>query len=150
MILTTVTTREQVAFCKDALFAFRTNLDERTYIDLIMEMITHQAFKLVYIPNEDNTKAAAFIGYRTLHMLMTGWTIYIDDLYTDPAYRGMGYAGSLLDHVDHEATITNIQFIHLDSGYALHNAHRLYLNKGFVLACNHFAKGSFLTNNPRE
>ncbi|WP_176885042.1 hypothetical protein [Dyadobacter soli] len=33
-----------------------------------------------------------------------------------------------------------IQTIRLDSGYDLHDAHRLYLNKGYVLACNHFAR----------
>lgn len=149
MNLITAKTREQVAFCKDALFAFRTNLDETTYIDLIMEMIAKQSFNLVYIPNDDNTGAAAFIGYRTMHLLMTSWTIYIDDLYTDPSYRGKGYAGVLLDHVDQVAAATGIHFVHLDSGYMLHDAHRLYLNKGYVLACNHFAKGAFLRKNPK-
>lgn len=148
MNLIAATTREQVAFCKEVLFAFRTNLDETTYIDRIMDMITNQAYNLVYIPNEENTRAVAFIGYRTMHLLMTGWAIYIDDLYTDSNYRGKGYAGTLLDHVDHQAAATSIHFIHLDSGYMLHDAHRLYLNKGYVLACNHFAKGAFLTANP--
>lgn len=146
MNLITATTKEQVAFCKEVLFAFRTNLDETTYIDRIMDMIANQAYKLVYIPNQSNTRAVAFIGYRTMHMLMTSWTIYVDDLYTDPASRGKGYAGALLDHVDDQATAADIQFVHLDSGYMLHDAHRLYLNKGYVLACNHFAKGSFLTS----
>lgn len=149
MSLIRVTTREQVAFCKDVLFAFRTNLDETTYVDRIMDMIANQAYNLVYIPNENNTSVAAFIGYRTMHMLMTSWTIYVDDLYTDPEHRGKGYAGSLLDHVDDQAAAAGIQFVHLDSGYMLHDAHRLYLNKGYVLACNHFAKGAFLTNNPK-
>ncbi|MFC6099185.1 GNAT family N-acetyltransferase [Olivibacter domesticus] len=146
MNLITATTKEQVAFCKEVLFAFRTNLDETTYIDRIMDMIANQAYKLVYIPNQSNTRAVAFIGYRTMHLLMTSWTIYVDDLYTDPASRGKGYAGALLDHVDDQAAAANIQFVHLDSGYMLHDAHRLYLNKGYVLACNHFAKGSFLTS----
>lgn len=140
MTFTVAKTREQIAFCKEVLFAFRTNLDEATYIDLIMNMIADETFKLVYIPNEDNTKAAAFVGYRTMHMLRTSWMIYIDDLYTDPAYRGKGYAGALLDYVDREATEAGIPSVHLDSGYMLHDAHRLYLNKGYVLACNHFAK----------
>lgn len=149
MDLITVTTREQVAFCKNALFSFRTNLDETTYTDRIMDMIANQAYNLVYIANENNTGAAAFIGYRTMHLLMTGWTIYVDDLYTDPEHRGKGYASALLDHVDDQAAAAGIHFVHLDSGYVLHNAHRLYLNKGYVLACNHFAKGSFLTNNTK-
>lgn len=134
------TTREEIAFCKDVLFAFRTNLEESTYIDLILEMIANEKFTLVYIPNEDNTKAAGFVGYRVMHTLRTSWMIYIDDLYTDPDHRGKGYAGALLDYVDQEALEKGIQSIHLDSGYMLHDAHRLYLNKKYVLACNHFAK----------
>lgn len=133
-------TVEQISFCKEVLFAFRPNLDETTYVDLILKMIEDERFKLIYIPNEDNTKAAAFIGYRVMHLLRTSWMIYVDDLYTDPGCRGKGYAGALLDYVNGDATKKGIPSIHLDSGYMLHDAHRLYLNKGYVLASNHFAK----------
>ncbi|HKG07968.1 MAG TPA: GNAT family N-acetyltransferase [Pedobacter sp.] len=138
-------TRAQIAFCKEVLFAFRTNLDESTYIDLIMKMIEDERFKLVYIPADDNSKAAAFIGYRVMHMLRTSWMIYVDDLYTGPEYRGRGYAGALLDYVDQKAVAEGIPSVHLDSGYMLHDAHRLYLNKGYVLACNHFGKKTALS-----
>ena len=139
------TTAEQIACCKEALLDFRKNLQEDTYVELILKMIAHQGFRLVYIPDADG-RAAAFIGYRVQHLLMTGWSIYVDDLYTSPDYRGMGYAGALLDYVDREAETTGIGFVHLDSGFTLHNAHRLYLNKGYALAAHHFAKGGFLTN----
>jgi GNAT superfamily N-acetyltransferase len=135
----TAATRGEIAFCKEVLFAFRTNLDEATYIDQILDMIQQESFKLVYIPNEDNTKAAAFTGYRTMNMLRTGPIIYIDDLYTDPQYRGKGHAGALLDYVTKEARDSGKQAVHLDSGYTLHPAHRLYLTKGYMLACHHFA-----------
>lgn len=133
-------TKNEISLCKDVLFAFRPMLDEKTYIENVLDMIHNERFKLVYIPNEDNTKAKAFMGFRIIHMLRTSWMIYIDDLYTDPEHRGKGYAGALLDYVDKEARLLNISTIHLDSGYMLHDAHRLYLNKGYVLACNHFAK----------
>lgn len=136
----TAKTSQQVAFCKDVLFAFRTNLEEDTYIDKVIKMIEDERFHLVYIPTDDQSKAAAFIGYRVMHTLRTGWMIYIDDLYTDPVYRGRGYAGALLDYVDCQADAGAIPSVHLDSGYMLHDAHRLYLNKNYVLACNHFAK----------
>lgn len=140
MRIESATTKEQVIFCKEALFAFRTNLEENTYLDLTMHMIQQESYQLDYIPDDENTKAVAFIGYRFQHMLRTGQMIYVDDLYTDPAYRGKGYAGSLLDHVEQLAKAANIQTVHLDSGYTLHPAHRLYLHKGFNLACHHFAK----------
>jgi GNAT superfamily N-acetyltransferase len=135
-----VKTEAQIVICREALFAFRPGLQEATYINLILDMIADERFKLVYIPNEDDTKAAAFVGYRTMHMLRTGWIIYIDDLYTGPAYRGKGYAGALLDYVDAEAAKNGITGVHLDSGCTLHDAHRLYLNKRFLLGSIHFAK----------
>jgi GNAT superfamily N-acetyltransferase len=134
------TTRAQIAYCKNVLFDFRINLDESTYIDLVMNMIKDERFKLVYILADDGSKAAAFIGYRVLHTLRTGWMIYVDDLYSDPTHRGRGYAAALLDYVDQDAKKQGILSVHLDSGYMLHTAHRLYLNQGYVLACNHFAK----------
>ena len=133
-------TREQVALCKDVLFAFRPNLEDDTYSDKVIKMMEDERFHLVYIPADDQSGAAAFIGYRVMHTLRTGWMIYIDDLYTDPMYRGRGYAGALLDYVDRQAEAKAISSVHLDSGYMLHDAHRLYLNKDYVLACNHFAK----------
>jgi hypothetical protein len=73
-------TGQQVAMCKDVLFAFRTNLEEDTYIDKVLKMIEDERFHLLYIPAEDQSKAAAFIGYRVMHTLRTGWMIYIDEL----------------------------------------------------------------------
>ena len=139
------TTAAQIACCKEALLDFRKNLQEDSYIQLILEMIAHQGYRLVYIPDAQG-QAAAFIGYRIQHLLMTGWSIYVDDLYTAASYRGAGYASALLDYLDQEAQAAGINFIHLDSGFALHNAHRLYLNKGYALAAHHFAKGGFLSH----
>jgi GNAT superfamily N-acetyltransferase len=136
-------TRKQIEFCKEIILTFRPDMDVDTYVDLTLYMITDESFKLAFIPSDDNTKGVAFIGYRTMHMLRTSWMIYVDDLYTDPAYRGRGYAGKLLDFVEKDASEAGIKTIHLDSGYTLYDAHRLYLNKGYVLACNHFAKEVF-------
>jgi len=133
-------TTQQVALCRDVLFAFRNNLGQDTYIDKVMKMMEDERFHLVYIPADDQSRAVAFVGYRVMHTLRTGWMIYIDDLYTDPEYRGRGYAGALLSYVDRHAAAEAISSVHLDSGYMLHDAHRLYLNKKYVLACNHFAK----------
>jgi GNAT superfamily N-acetyltransferase len=133
-------TKADIEICKEAILEFRGNLDPKTVVDQVFQMINQEGFELVYIPNAENTKAGAFIGYRTINMLRTGPMIYVDDLFTFSEFRGLGYAGALLDFVANEAANEGIKSIHLDSGYALHTAHRLYLNKGFHLACNHFAK----------
>jgi GNAT superfamily N-acetyltransferase len=135
-----VATKADIEICKEAILEFRGNLDSKTIVDQVFQMISHEGFELVFIPNEDNAQAAAFIGYRKLNLLRTGPMIYIDDLFTFAEFRGRGYAGALLDYVARQAANEGIKTIHLDSGYALHTAHRLYLNKGYYLACNHFAK----------
>lgn len=133
-------TKADIEFCKEAILEFRPNLGPETVVDHVFNMITEEGFELVFLPNRDNTKAGAFIGYRKLNLLRTGPMIYVDDLFTFSELRGQGYAGALLDYVADQATNEGIKSIHLDSGYMLHPAHRLYLNKGYYLACNHFAK----------
>jgi GNAT superfamily N-acetyltransferase len=133
-------TKADIEICKEAILEFRGNLDPNTVVDQVFQMISHEGFELVFIPNAYNTRAGAFIGYRKLNLLRTGPMIYVDDLFTFSEFRGQGCAGALLDYVAEQAASEGIKTIHLDSGYTLHTAHRLYLNKGYYLACNHFAK----------
>lgn len=135
-----VSTKTDIEFCKEAILKFRENLDPETVVDQIYNMITEEGFELAFIPNTGNTKAGAFIGYRKINMLRTGPMIYIDDLFTLDECRNQGYASTLLDYVCIQAVDMGMKSVHLDSGYTLRTAHRLYLNKGFYLACNHFAK----------
>jgi GNAT superfamily N-acetyltransferase len=138
MNIQTVKTAADIALCHDVLFGLRPNLDEDRFVGQIKEMMK-ESYQILYIADDDSQKAVCFIGYRNLQMLRTGKMIYIDDLFTLPKYRGRGYAGILLDHVYKIAAETGVKTVHLDSGYVKHDAHRLYLNKGYVLECLHFA-----------
>jgi len=135
-----VISKADVAFCKDAILQFRPNLDPEGVVEQVFKMISDEGLEIFYIPDEQNARAAAFISFRRINMLRTGPIFYIDDLFTLPEWRGKGYAGALLDEVAKIAPGLGIRSIHLDSGYALHPAHKLYLNKGYFLACNHFAR----------
>jgi len=134
-------TIEDIELAREAILQFRPNVNPVSLIEQVQQMMQEERFELVYVLSEDSKKAAAFTGFRTLHHLMTGKIIYIDDLFTLPEYRGHGYAGALLDYVHQQAKERGIENVHLDSGYALHPAHRLYLSKGYVMACHHLAKG---------
>lgn len=135
-----VKTPEDIKFAGEAILEFRPNLDPETYVEEVLLMMKEENFELAYIPTDDHKKAAAFVGFRTMNMLRTGRIIYIDDLFTLADYRGKGYAGKLLNYVEQQALNMNINAVHLDSGFTLHPAHRLYLNTGYILACHHFAK----------
>lgn len=130
---------QDIQTCAEAILAFRTNLNPDTLTEQLSGMMKN-GFQIGFIKKDENPQAAAFVGYRSFEMLRTGRIIYIDDLFTFPEYRGRGFAGALLDFVDAQALQMGAESVHLDSGYALHPAHRLYLNKGFVLPCHHFSK----------
>jgi len=139
MVIKNATNKEDIEFCSAALLAFRPNLRPEVLTEQTLDMI-EQGFRLIYIAEEENTHAVAIAGFRTFEMLRTGRIIYIDDLFTFQESRGKGYAGALLNYIHELALQSGISSVHLDSGFSLHPAHRLYLNKGYFLACHHFAK----------
>ncbi|QNK64386.1 GNAT family N-acetyltransferase [Pedobacter sp. PAMC26386] len=121
----------------NVLSAFRTNLVIDTYQQELSEMI-EDGFHLIYI--SDNKVIAGFAGYRYVHKLFTGKTIYIDDLFTLPQYRGKGYAAALLDYIHKEAEATGMNKVELDSGPTRNDAHRLYLNNRYIISSMHFSR----------
>lgn len=130
----------EIEFARAVILQFRTNVDANYLVEQVSEMIKNENFHLACIPTDDGTKAAAFVGFRFMNMLRTGETIYIDDLFTSPEYRSRGYAAKLLDYVHQLAKDKGLQTVHLDSGFTLHPAHKLYISKGYILGCHHFVK----------
>ena len=128
-------TDEQILKCWDAVYALRPHLIEANFLTLIRE-IQASGYVLAYV--ESDGRAAAIIGYRYLHFLFNGKHIYIDDLSTLPEARGKGYASTLLDFVKNEAQKQGLKTVTLDSGHHRHDAHRLYLNKGYKMVTHHF------------
>ena len=131
------TIEEDILKCWDVLLVLRPHLIKEEFIATIKEMIT-EGYQLAYI--EENGKAASAIGFRYQQYLCNGKHFYIDDLVSLPETRGKGYAGILLDYVADLAKEKGYKCVTLDSGYTRLDAHRLYLNKGFVLAAHHFSK----------
>ena len=135
MEIKAATTKEDFMHCWEVVHELRPMLTPETYIEMVLEMMD-EGYKMIYI--EQDKKAVAFCGYRLTTMFYRGKSIYIDDMCTLPVSRGKGYAGLLLDHVIASAKQDGLQSIHLDSGHWRHDAHRLYLNHGFIMNSHHF------------
>jgi GNAT superfamily N-acetyltransferase len=135
MEIKTVNNSSDLLKCKEVILELRPHLKAKDLVALHERMIP-EGFKIIYI--EEEGKALAFSGYRYQNMFYSGLTLYIDDLCTLPKARGKGYAGMLLDFIINEAKKNNADAVTLDSGYHRLDAHRLYLNKGFVLSSHHF------------
>ena len=96
-----------------------------------------EGYKIVYIELDGEIVCAA--GYRLASFLAWGKVLYVDDLITHPEKKRLGLGGRLLDWLIEEGTRLGCDEVHLDTGFARHDAHRLYLNKGFKLDCHHLS-----------
>jgi len=130
-------TGEDISKAWEAISLLRPHLQKEQYPLQMQEMFT-SGYQLAYI--EEDNKAVSVIGYRHLQFLFNGRHIYIDDLSTLEAYRGKGYASKLLGHVLQLAKDKNYEVVTLVSGCNRYDAHRLYMNKRFVIQGYHFSR----------
>lgn len=129
-------TDAQILKCKELILEFRNHLKEEEFLSRIQRQ-QQGGYHLVFI--EEDGKGVSFAGFRINELLAWGKSLYIDDLSTLPAYRGKGYGGKLIDWVINFARTQHCEQVHLDSGVHRHDAHRLYLNKGFIISSHHFS-----------
>ena len=119
------------------LFKFlRPHLDERGFIEQVRQQ-AHEGYRIAYIQRDGEIIAAC--GYRVMTFLAWGKVLYIDDLITHPERKRSGMGSALLDWLLDRGKQLGCNEVHLDTGHQRHDAHRLYLNKGFVLSCHHMS-----------
>jgi len=128
-------TAEDILKCWDVISVLRPHLQKEKFVAMVEEMF-EEGYKLAFI--EQGGRAASAIGYRYQQYLYIGKHYYIDDLVTLESARGKGYANALLDYVIADAKKKGYEAVTLDSGYMRNTAHRVYLNKGFILSAHHF------------
>lgn len=140
MTPTIAQTEADIRRCLPALLALRPHLTPNEALDRIRFQRDHEGYTLVFVDPANEAEAPAVAGYRIMHLLVSGRTLYIDDLSTLPTARGKGYASALLDFIIDQARQAGCQCVSLDSGQnpARYDAHRLYLRKRFNITSHHF------------
>lgn len=96
-----------------------------------------EGYRIAFI--EDAEQIVVVAGFRVATFLAWGRVLYIDDLATHPQRKRAGFGGALLDWLIAEGQRLQCVAVHLDTGHQRHDAHRLYLNKGFVLSSHHMS-----------
>ena len=125
---------EDIAVCFPLFEVLRPHRDREEFLARVRRQEA-QGFRILALRHEGAVKSAA--GFRFAEFLAWGAVLYVDDLVTLPSEKRRGYAGQLLDWLIQHARENRCNAVHLDSGYARHDAHRLYLRKGFRLDCHH-------------
>ncbi|WP_225741648.1 GNAT family N-acetyltransferase [Halospina sp. K52047b] len=114
----------------------RPHLSKTGFIDQVRAQ-TEEGYRIVFI--EQNAEIVAAAGFRVATFLAWGRVLYIDDFITHPQNKRSGFGSALLDWLLEEGRRLGCGAAHLDTGHQRHDAHRLYLNKGFVLNSHHMS-----------
>jgi GNAT superfamily N-acetyltransferase len=122
--------------------ALRTHHDDETrFVERVDEIQRPQGYRLVGAFEDGRCVAVA--GFRVIHNLAWGDTLYVDDLSSLPDSRRRGHGRALLEWCVEEARRLGCSELHLDSGVGpeREDAHRLYFNTGLRITSYHFARG---------
>jgi GNAT superfamily N-acetyltransferase len=84
-------------------------------------------------------RLAAVAGRRVMANTR-GRVLYVDDLVTDPARRGMGAGGAFLAWLERAGVAERCRALELDSGVTRSDAYRFYARVGLSISAFHFAK----------
>lgn len=128
-------TDEEIGRCFPVMKVLRPHLIEREFIGRVRRQM-EGGYRIVYL--EAAGSVCSLGGFRVGEFM--AWVLYLDDLITDPSKKRNGYAGRILDWLEAEARRLECDEFHLDTGYGRHDAHRLYLNNGFLISSHHVSK----------
>jgi GNAT superfamily N-acetyltransferase len=130
------TTPESIARCFNVMRQLRPMLTSAE--DMVARVQAQQAegFQLAF--REDQGEVVTAAGYRIQHMLVSGLTMYVDDLITGEQYRSQGHGKVMLDWLIAHARERNCQTFSLDSGTHRKDAHAFYLRERLRISGFHF------------
>lgn len=129
-------TDAEIESCFPAFSILRPHIRREEFLAQVRRQQT-QSYEILALRVDGVVQSAA--GFRFLEYLAWGKVLYIDDLTTLAEARSKGYADSLMQWLIAHAKTRKCDGLHLDTGYARHAAHRLYLRKGLQFNCHHLA-----------
>lgn len=115
----------------------RPHLSEAEFVQRV-KLQQSQGYQLALAQVEGAVVAIA--GFRYLHTLIHGPTLYVDDLVTDAACRSQGYGQQLLTWLRQQAQAQGCCSLQLDSGVQRADAHRFYFREGLVITSFRFVQ----------
>jgi GNAT superfamily N-acetyltransferase len=127
----------EIARCFPVMLHLRTHLVAEEFVGRV-EAQQAQGYRLAYL--EEGGTVVAVAGFRVIEKLMTGRTMYVDDLVTDPAHRSQGHGKALLDWLQAYARAAGCATFSLDSGTQRQEAHAFYFRERMRVTSFHFAK----------
>ncbi len=95
-----------------------------------------EGYELVSL--EDQGAIVCVAGFRVMHVLWSGKTLYVDDLVTDVGRRSRGYGETMLQWLIAQARQLRCSTFSLDAGTHRKDAHAFYMRNGLRISDFHF------------
>jgi len=121
-----LTTTEQLIQDFPVMQQLRTDLTEKSFLDLLHEM-RKEGYQLFSLIVNNQIVSLAGIGFRTNFYNKSH--VYIYDLVTDSSHRSYGYGEKLLSYIHHWSLENGAVYVALESGLQRTDAHRFYEEK---------------------
>lgn len=128
-------TDSDIAYCFDVMQQLRPKLLRDQFVTIVR---TQQAegYQLALLEDEDRVVSVA--GFRIQQVLVSGKTLYVDDLVTDEQARSKGHGEAMLQWLIAHARAANCATFSLDSGSQRHAAHAFYFRHRLRITSFHF------------
>ena len=129
---------QDVARCFGVLHELRPGLADAAELVRSMAIMRAEGAQLAALEHEGEITTVACFRIRT--MLVSGVTMYVDDLATAVQFRSRGYGRSMLDWLMTYARERGCRTFSLDSGTFRQEAHAFYFREGMRITSFHFAR----------
>lgn len=129
--------REQIDRCFAVMSQLRPKLSAAEFASRV-EVQRREGYRLAFLEHEGTVVAVA--GFRMMHVLWSGKTMYVDDLVTDEAVRSRGFGEALMTWLMERARQEGCETFSLDSGTHREQAHAFYFRQGLRITDFHFQK----------
>lgn len=120
-------TKDEVLSAFSVMKQLRTHLDEKAYLDLVVDAQEHDRYKMAALLR--GMDIVAVVGFKPMTTLYYGRFVWICDLVTDEGERSKGYGEKLLAYVHNWARANGFGSVALSSGLQRAAAHRFYEEK---------------------
>lgn len=127
--------RDAIARCYPVMRQLRPALSGEEFVARV-ELQQAEGYQLAYLEHEDEVAAVA--GFRIMHVLWSGKTMYVDDLVTDEAKRSRGLGEQMIAWLVERARSEGCATFSLDSGTHRQAAHAFYFRQGLRISDFHF------------
>ena len=125
--------------CYPVMQVLRTHIaSEAEFLSRVQWQQANANWRLIYV--EDAGEPVAVAGFRISQWLVTGKTLYVDDLVALESHRGRGFAEALMVWLEAHARKEGCATLELDSGTHRLGAHRFYHRLKMVVQAFHFQK----------